>query len=78
MVEHGATNNIECLGSTTGSSVFEVVRAMERVIGKPLNKVYSNRRPGEVVESVLPEVSRFFVENKTLEDICLSALEYEK
>lgn len=78
MVEHGATNNIECLGSTTGSSVLEVVRAMENVIDKPINKVYSNRRPGEVVESVLPEVSRFFNQNKSLEDICLSALEYEK
>lgn len=78
MVEHGATNNIECLGSTTGSSVLEVVRAMENVIDKSINKVYSDRRPGEVVESVLPEVSQFFTENKSLEDICLSALEYEK
>lgn len=78
IVEHGPTNNIECLGSTTGSSVLEVVSAMENVIDKPINKVYADRRPGEVVESVLPEVSKFFTENKSLEDICLSALEYEK
>lgn len=78
IVENGPTNKIECLGSTTGSSVLEVVSAMEKVIDKPINKVYADRRPGEVVESVLPEVSQFFTENKTLEDICLSALEYEK
>lgn len=78
IVENGPTNKIECLGSTTGSSVLEVVAAMEKVIDKSINKVYADRRPGEVVVSVLPEVSQFFTENKTLEDICLSALEYEK
>ena len=78
IVENGPTNKIECLGSTTGSSVLEVVSTMEKVIDKSINKVYADRRPGEVVVSVLPEVSQFFTENKTLEDICLSALEYEK
>ena len=76
MIEHGPTNNIECLGSTTGSSVLEVVSAMENVIDKPINKVYCDKRPGEVVVSVLPEVSKFFTETKSLEDICKSALEY--
>jgi UDP-glucose 4-epimerase len=76
IVENGATNNVECLGSTTGSSVLEVVSAMENVIDKPIKKVYCDRRPGEVVVSVLPEVSKFFTETKSLEDICKSALEY--
>lgn len=78
VVENGPTNNIECLGSTVGSSVLEVVSAMEKVIDKTINKVYADRRPGEVVVSVLPEVSKFFTETKSLEDICKSALEYEK
>jgi UDP-glucose 4-epimerase len=76
IVENGATNNIECLGSTTGSSVLEVVSAMENVINKPINKVYCDRRLGEVAISVLPEVSKFFTETKSLEDICKSALEH--
>ena len=56
--------------------MLEVVSAMENVIDKPIKKVYCDRRPGEVVVSVLPEVSKFFTETKSLEDICKSALEY--
>ena len=78
LVENGPTNNIECFGSTTGNTVLEVIEAMRKVVDKDFKVVYSDRRLGEVVESVLPEVSKFFTQNKSLEDICLSALEYEK
>ena len=78
IVENGPTKNIECLGNTEGYSVFDVIRAMERVIGKPIVKNYASRRPGEVEVSTLPEVSKFFTETKTIHDICQSALEYEK
>lgn len=78
IIENGPTKNIECLGNTEGYSVFDVVRAMERVIGYPIAKNYSPRRPGEVVISNLPEQSKFFTETKTIYDICQSALEYEK
>lgn len=77
LVENGPTNNIECFGSTTGNTVLEVVDSMRKVVDKDFKVVYSDRRLGEVVESVLPNVSRFFKQNKSLEDICLSALEYE-
>lgn len=78
LVENGPTNNIECFGSTTGNTVLEVIDAMRKVVDKDFKVVYSERRLGEVVESVLPEVSKFFTQNKSLEDICRSALEYEK
>lgn len=78
MIENGPTNNIECFGSTTGSSVLEVVEAMKNATGKDFSVKLADRRPGEVPVSVLPEVSKFFNESKTLQDLCLSALEYEK
>lgn len=78
IVENGPTNDIECLGNTEGYSVFDVIRAMEKVIGKPIAKNYAPRRPGEVIVSSLPEQSKFFTETKTIYDICQSALEYEK
>lgn len=78
IVENGPTNSIECLGNVAGNSVFDVINAMERVTGKSIPVVLSERREGEVVVSTLPEQSKFFTETKTLEDICKSALEYEK
>ena len=78
MVEHGPTKSVECLGNVDGYSVLEVIRAMADATGTVLNVRLGNRRPGEVAVSSLPEQSKFFIETKSIQNLCLSALEYER
>lgn len=77
LVEHGPTNSIECFGSPTGHTVRDVVSAMKSV-SWDFSCVDANRRPGEVAVSTVPTKSRFFTETKSLEELCTSALEYER
>jgi len=74
IVEHGATNQIECLGTTTGSTVLEVVDTMRQVSGVNIETVVGPRRPGDSIISVLPNQSNFFTENHSLVDQCVSTL----
>jgi UDP-glucose 4-epimerase len=78
LVKHGATNSVECLGAKRGYSVLEVLLAMEEVCGRELKKHFCEARKGDVAVSVLPEQSKFFKENHSLEDQCRSAMETEK
>lgn len=75
--DYGNTNNIECLGNTTGYSVLEVINAMKKVSGCDFKVLYGPRRDGDSVRSVLPNQSKFFIESNTLEDQCISALNAE-
>lgn len=77
LAEYGSTNSIECFGSPNGHTVREVVTAM-KAVSWDFKCVDADRRPGDVAISVVPTRSKFFAETTTLEDLCTSALEYEK
>jgi len=78
IANHGPTKSVECLGSTRGSSVLEVVAAMEEACGFVLPKENAPRRVGDLARSTMPKQSEFYTEKRTLLDQCKSALEDEK
>jgi UDP-glucose 4-epimerase len=76
-LERGGETTVVNLGTGLGSSVFEVLAAAERVIGRPVPHVLAPRRPGDPValysdtrrsEGVLGWSSRY-----DLDDILASA-----
>ncbi len=78
-VETGPKNTpYECLGSNQGYSVLEVLDTMERVTGIQLNRVYTDRRPGDAVCSIVDQLSDFITLEKTLDDMCLDQYNYER
>jgi UDP-glucose 4-epimerase len=78
-VETGAKNTpYECLGSNRGYSVLEVLDTMERVTKTNINRIYTERRPGDAVCSVVDTLSDFITLEKTLEDMCLDQYNYER
>lgn len=78
IVKHGPTNQIECLGNNTGHSVLDIINTMKKVSNVDFKVLTGPRREGDSVISILPKQSQFFVESKTLEDQCISALQVEK
>lgn len=78
LIDHGPTGEIENFGNTRGYSVREVISTVEAVSGKKLNVVEAPRRQGDIASSLMPYQSQFYVENRSLEDQCASALESEK
>jgi UDP-glucose 4-epimerase len=56
-LERGGDTTAVNLGTSTGSSVWEIVRAAEAVIGGPVPYVESPRRPGDAVE-LYADISR--------------------
>lgn len=78
-VETGPVNTpYECLGSNTGWTVLEVLDTMERVTGIKLNRIYTDKRPGDAVSSVVDKLSNFITLEKTLEDMCLDQYNFER
>lgn len=78
-VETGPVNTpYECLGSNTGWTVLEVLDTMERVTGIKLNKIYTDKRPGDAISSVVDKLSNFITLEKTLEDMCLDQYNFER
>lgn len=78
IVDNGPTRKIECLGNTTGYTVLEVIEAMKKATGVDFKVNYTERRSGDLDVSVLPEQSKFFTQTRSLEDQCISALDWEK
>lgn len=77
-VEYGPQNTpYECLGSNTGYSVLEVLDAMERVTGKKLERIISDRRTGDAVASVVDKLSNYATLTKSIEDMCLDQYKLE-
>jgi UDP-glucose 4-epimerase len=75
-VEDGPANtSFECLGTGTGSSVLEVVAAMQKITGKRIHIRMRDRRPGDDASTVCPSQYKRIRLSKTLEDMCLSAYE---
>jgi len=78
-VEIGPQNTpYECLGSNHGWSVLEVLHVMEQVTDKKLNKVITDRRPGDAVASVVDKLSNFVTLSKSIEDMCLDQYNLER
>ena len=71
-VETGPTNTpYECLGSAQGYSVLDVIDSMERVTGKKLKKVLTDRRAGDATSCIVDNLSELCELTKTLDDMCL-------
>lgn len=78
-VESGPQNTpYECLGSNTGFTVLEVLDVMEQVTGKKLNRIISQRRPGDAIASVVDNLSPLCKLTKNIEDMCLDQYLLEK
>lgn len=75
IVDNGATNDIECLGSVESYSVKQVIDVVKEVSGVDFNVVVHPRRPGDIPISTLPNQSRFFEQKYSLRDQCMSAVE---
>lgn len=71
-------NEWECLGTTEGVTVREVIETMKQVAGVNFRVEEVGRRLGDAPVSTIPSVSKFFKLTKTLEDQCLDALKVEK
>jgi UDP-glucose 4-epimerase len=78
-VETGPKNTpYECLGSNQGYSVLEVLDTMERVSGVKLERIYTDRRQGDAVSSVVDQLSEFISLEKTIEDMCRDQYLFER
>ena len=77
ITENEPTNEIDCLGSPDGYSVKEVIDTMANVSRVNFEVVEGPRRPGDVAISTVPTESRYFKQNKSLEDMCIDAIKYE-
>ena len=77
IVDNDPTNEIDCLGSPNGYTVKEVIDTMRSVSNTQFEVEEAGRRPGDVDISTVPYESKYFKEEKTLEDMCLDALKYE-
>jgi UDP-glucose 4-epimerase len=62
------------LGTGTGTTVLELVRAAERVIGRPVPHEIVDRRPGDAMEvyadPALANIALGWKANRTVEDMC--------
>lgn len=72
-----ARSNYECIGSNHGYSVLEILDIMEKVTGRKLVKVWSDRRPGDAVRSVVDNLSSLITLKRSVEDMCLSQYQLE-
>ncbi len=77
ITENEPTNEIDCLGSPEGHSVKEVVDAMANVSRVNFEVVEGPRRAGDIAISTVPTKSKYFKQNKSLEDMCIDAIKYE-
>lgn len=82
-LQENSVGEIYNCGYGNGYSVLDVIRAMEKVSGKEITSVLTQRRPGDPAEVVadvkkIKEVLRWQPKNNNLELICRSALDWEK
>lgn len=76
--ENGATNTpFECLGSTKGFSVLDVLTAMREVTGHEIPTTIKGRRAGDAVSCIVEDLSNLCNINKSLHDMCLDQYKLE-
>ena len=70
------------IGTGTGSSVLEVIKAFEKVSGEKLNYKIANRRIGDIVSAYADTIKANqelgWKANLTLDDAMLSAWKWEQ
>lgn len=71
---------IDNLGTSRGYSVLEVLNVLQRVTGKKLEIITSDRREGDLEKTVVDgnKISDYFTQTHTLEDMCYSTYDYER
>ena len=77
ITENDPTNDIDCLGSPEGYSVREVIDTMANVSRSNFEVIEGPRRDGDIAISTVPTKSRYFKQEKTLEDMCIDAIKCE-
>jgi len=78
-IELGPQNtDYECLGTTTGSSVLEVLHTFESVIGKSIAHVFLDRRQGDLEKCTVDKLSTLIKPQYTLADMCITQLKLER
>ena len=78
IVESPPSGKIDCLGSPDGVTVKEVIDTMKKVSGVDFPVEIGPRRKGDIEISTVPEASKFFIQSRSLEDMCKDALVFEK
>lgn len=78
-IENGPINSpYECLGSSTGHTVREIIKIMENVTGKNMNVIETDHRPGDAAISLVDNLSKLIKPSKTIEDMCFDQFVLEK
>lgn len=77
IVNDNPTDEIVCLGSTEGFTVREVIDTMKKVSGIDFKVIEESRRNGDIPVSTVPNSSKYFRQEYTLEDMCRDAIKYE-
>jgi UDP-glucose 4-epimerase len=78
-IELGPQNtDYECLGTTTGSSVLDVLKTFENVAGKSIPHTLLDRRPGDLEKCTVDKLSTLIQPQYTLADMCYSQLKLER
>lgn len=77
-INNPANTAYECLGLEKGTSVKDVVETMKKVTGVNFKVNQSGRRDGDAASLIVEGKSKYLEPKHTLEDMCLSAYEFEK
>lgn len=77
-INNPANTAYECLGLEKGTSVKEVIQTMKSVTGIDFTVDMEGRRDGDAASLVVEGKSKYLEPKHTLEDMCLSAYEFEK
>ena len=76
-IESPSTEPFECITSGVGYSNLEVLWKMREVSGRRFPIKIGNRREGDPAVLASPSKSKYVLDEKTLDEICLSAYKYE-
>ena len=71
----------ECVGTGKGYSVKEVIKTMQKVTGVKFHSFAVDRRSGDVESLLIPDLigrSKLIKPKRSLEEMCLSAYEFER
>lgn len=78
-VEHGPSRTeYECIGSGAGFTVKEIITSMKQVTGIDFQVIEGPKRLGDAPSLLTPNVSKFMDAKRTINDMCLSAFDYER
>lgn len=77
-IDFPANTNYECLGSNKGYTNLEVANTMKKVSNNDFEIYFSEKRAGDPAKILMPNVSKYCINTKNLENICKSQYLLEK